>query len=322
MRVPLEQRTREYRIIFDLLNERPRIKYTEIAESLNVEIRTASGRLKEAVEEGYIAGPYVRKKSFSNFKTYVYLINSSNHLGLFREYIKDNHVLYHEILEGFCNVRVVSDMNLDIEGTILGGLSSDYYVSYPPDQPWETSINNMWDMVQKFNPDDYTPKGYIKTHWDEPVQWNEQDEALFLEFRSDLRKPLQPLSEKTGIYMGRIKDFLENLPKYCTITTSYFPLTINAYDSYLYTFETDYEDFIIDLFSELPTTCWFQRVSTTLIVYAWTIRKPTKQANIKMEDVPELQVPLLMEALMKKRIVKKENYACRRFYWRKEPDDI
>jgi predicted transcriptional regulator len=323
MRVPLEKRMREYRIIFDLLYEKPRIQYTEIAEKLNVEIRTASKRLREAIENGYIAGPQIRKKSFSNFKTYVYLVNSSHHLGLFREYIKDKHVLYHEILEGFCNVIVVSDMKLDIDGAILGGISSDQYVSHPPDQSWKTSINNMWDMVRKFNPRDYTPKGYIETHWDEKVEWSEQYEILFWEFKYNLRKALEPLvKKKYHIWSGDGIEFLERLPEYCTISTSYFPLTMNAYDPYIYIFETDYEDFIIDLFSELPTTCWFQRVSDTLICHMWTLREPMKETTTHLEEIPELQIPLLVEALMKKGVIKKENQARRRYYWRKEISDI
>jgi predicted transcriptional regulator len=323
MRVPLEQRIREYRIIFDLLNEKPRIQYTEIAEELDVEIRTASSRLREAIEDGYIAGPQIRKKSFSNFKTYVYLVNSSNSLQSFREYIKDSHVLYHEIMEGFCNVRVVSDMKLDIDGTILGGVSSDYYVSYPPDQPWKASIDNMWNMVRKFNPRDYTPKGYITTHWDEIAEWSEQDEILFLEFKYDLRKPLEPLvKKKYHIWSGDGIEFLERLPKYCTISTSYFPLTMNAYDPFLYVFETDYEDFIIDLFSQLPTTCWFQRVSNTLICHVWTLREPVKKVTAHLENIPGIQIPLLVETLVNKGIVKKENRARKEYYWRKELDDI
>jgi hypothetical protein len=317
-----ESRRMEFRKIYEHLCEKPRFRPHHVAKALELWPSSVADRLKEAIENGYIVGPQIRKKSFSNFKTYMYLVNSSNSLQSFREYIKNSHVLYHEMMQGFCNVRVVSDVKLDIDGTILEGVSSDYYFSHPPDQTWETSINKMWDKVRKFNPRDYNPRGYIVTHWDEKAEWSEQDETLFLEFKPNLRIPLQPLSEKTGILMGKIKDFLANLPKYCTISTSYFPLTMNAYDPYLYVFETDYEDFVIDLFSQLHATCWFQKVSNTLIVYTWIIREPTKKVSTRMEDVPEMQIPLLMEALMKKGIVRKENYAYRRFYWRKELDDI
>jgi DNA-binding MarR family transcriptional regulator len=317
------EKTKDYRIIFDLLDMKPRIQFTEIAENLGVDARTASRRLKEAVEEGYIVGPQIRKKSFSNFKTYVYLANSGRSLELFDEYIKDNHIIYHEVMEGFCNLLVMSDMKLDIDGTLLGGVTSDYYISHPPDQPWEISNRNMWDMVQKFNPDDYTPKGYIETHWNETVKWSEQYEILFWEFKYDLRKALEPLvKDKYHIWSGDGIEFLEQLSRYCTVFTCYFQEAIDNHDPYLYVFETDYEDFIIDLFSELPSTCWFQRVSNALIVHLWTPRGKMRKFDTNSRNVPELQISLLTKEFLRRGIIRKENHARRRFYARKEISDI
>jgi hypothetical protein len=317
-----ESRRKEFREIYEHLCEKPRFRPHHVAKDLGLRPSSVGLRLKEAVESGYIVGPQIRKKSFSNFKTYMYLVNSVNSLELFNKYIKDDHILYHEIMEGFCNLRVVSDVELDIEGTILGGASSDYYISHPPDQPWEISNKNMWDMVRKFDPADYTPNGYIETHWDEKVEWSKEDEILFFEFKYNLRKPLHPLSKKTGIYMKKIKDFLEQLPQYCTILTCYFQETLDNYDPYLYVIETNYEDFIIDLFSQLPTTCWFQRVEDTLIVHLWTIRGRMRKIDISNRNVPELQISLLTQELLESGIVKKENYTYRKFYGRKEVDDI
>jgi hypothetical protein len=316
-----ESKRREFREVYEHLCEKPRFRPHHVAKEMELRPSSVGDRLKEAVEEGYIVGPQIRKKSFSNFKTYMYLVNSVNSLKLFDKYIEDDHVLYHAILEGFCNLLVMSDVKLDIEGTILGGVTSDYYVSHPPDQPWEISNKNMWDMVRKFDPDDYTSKGYIETHWNERVEWSEEDETLFFEFKYDLRKPLHPLLKKTGIYMQKIKSFLEQLPRYCTILTCYFQETVDNYDPYLYVFKTDYEDFIIDLFSELTTTCWFQRVSNTLIVHLWAIRGRMRKIDIRKKNVPEFQVSLLTRELLKRGIIKKENHALFRFYGRKEPDD-
>jgi hypothetical protein len=317
-----ESRRKEFREIYEHLCDKPRFRPHHVAKDLELRPSSVGDRLKEAVESGYIVGPQIRKKSFSNFKTYMYLVNSARPLKLFDEYIENDHILYHAIMEGFCNLRVVSDVKLDIEGTILGGVSSDYYISHPPDQPWKISNEKMWDMVRRFDPDNYAPKGYIKTHWNEKVEWGEQDETLFFEFKYDLRKPLQPLSEKTGIYMKKIKDFLEQLPRYCTVFTCYFQETIDNYDPYIYVFETDHEDFIIDLFSQLPTTCWFQRVADTLIVHLWTIRGKMRKIDIRNKNVPEMQVSLLIKELLKRGIIKKENHAVVKFYGRKEIDDI
>jgi hypothetical protein len=43
---------------------------------------------------------------------------------------------------------------------------------------------------------------------------------------------------------NELREWLEKLPECCTIATSYFPEKLSGYESYLFLFETDYEDFI------------------------------------------------------------------------------
>jgi hypothetical protein len=322
MKVGLEQKKREYRILFDLLNTEARTSYSEIADVLGVDIRTARERFKEAIEKGYITVPQIRKKSFSNLKNHVHLIRSDDPIGLFEELAEDRRVIHHGLLDGFCDLIVTAKEKLDIKGTICEGPSSDYYISCPPNQPWEISNQSMWDMVRTFNPNNYTPKGYIKTHWDELAEWSDTDEILFWEFKFNLRKSLRPIFKERGISVSTIKAFLKRLPRYCTILTCYFQESLSAYVPYLFMFETDYEDFIIDLFSQLPTTCWFQRVSGKLIAHMWTLMIPVKQENTRARDIPELQISLLIRDLRKKEILKSEAHAMFNCYWRQDVNKI
>jgi hypothetical protein len=318
MKVGLEQKKREYRILFDLLNTEARTSYSEIADVLGVDIRTARERFKEAIEKGYITVPQIRKKSFSNLKNHVHLIRSDDPIGLFEELAEDRRVIHHGLLDGFCDLIVTAKEKLDIKGTICEGPSSDYYISCPPNQPWEISNQSMWDMVRTFNPNNYTPKGYIKTHWDELAEWSDTDEILFWEFKFNFRKSLDPIAKKRRLWKGIVYDWLKRLPRYCTILTCYFQESLSAYVPYLFMFETDYEDFIIDLFSQLPTTCWFQRVSDKLIAHMWTLMIPVKQENTRVRDIPELQISLLIRDLRKKEILKSEAHAMFNCYWRQE----
>ena len=321
MKVGLEQKMKEYRIFFDLLNVKARTSYSEIANVLGIDIRTARDRLKEAIEKGYITGPQIRKKSFSNLKNYMYLVRSEDPIEIFEELSMDQRVIYHALLDGFCNLRVVTTEKIDIKGTICGGPSSDYFITYPPDQTWEASSENMWDLIRKFDPDIYVPKGYIKTHWDESAEWSETDETLFQEFKYNLRTPLQPVVSKHHLWRGTVYDWLERLPHYCTVLTCYFRDSLSAHDPLLFLFETDYEDFIIDLFSQLPTTCWFQRVSGTLIVHMWILMRPVEQGNARIRDLPELQIPLMIRDLTMRGILKSENHATFKCYWRQKSKD-
>jgi hypothetical protein len=315
-----EIRQKQFRKLYEYLCEKPRFRPHHVAKEMGLRPTSVGFRLKEAIEKGYITGPQVRKKSFSNLKNYMYLVRSDDPIGLFEEFGEDQRVIHHALLDGFSNLRVVSTEKLDIKGTICGGPSSDYYVTYPPDQTWETSNQNMWDLVRKFNPDTYVPKGYIKTHWDELAEWSKRDELLFQEFKYNLRKPLRPILRRSGIRLDEIKNWLERLPLYCTILTCYFRESLYAYGPFLFTFETDYEDFIIDLFSQLPTTCWFQRVSGKLIAHMWTLTQPAKEEDTSIREIPELQIPFMIRDLIKKEILKSEAHAMFRCYWRKEID--
>jgi hypothetical protein len=299
----------------------PRFRPHQVMKEMGLHPDAVASRLKEAIEQEYIAGPQIRKKSFSNFKTYVYLSRSDDPIELFEQYAKNRDVIHHEITEGLFNLHVISKEKLDIEGTILEGIPSDYYISYPPDRPWGMAIDAMRDMVNEFNPEEYTQKGYIKTHWDEPVKWSDTDEILFQESKYDLRRALAPLMKKYRIPLSRTNKWLQKLPECCTFATNYFPETISSYDPCLLTFKTEYEDFIIDLFSQLPTTCWFQRVSDTLIAYIWTMTRPTSRTNV-LKDITGLQIPFLVRDLLRKGIVKEEGRAKVKCSWRKEVNDI
>jgi hypothetical protein len=84
----------------------------------------------------------------------------------------NEHVLYHAITNGFANIWAVTDKILDIdEKVVLWGRRSDFYISFPPDHSWDRAIEVMRGMIDRFDPETYTPKNLIETHWDEEIKW-------------------------------------------------------------------------------------------------------------------------------------------------------
>lgn len=75
MKLSLEDREKQYRAIYEAINENPRIKIKKLIPILNTNHVTARRRLNEALDQGYVLAPQMRKRSFSNMKEYVYLIN-------------------------------------------------------------------------------------------------------------------------------------------------------------------------------------------------------------------------------------------------------
>ena len=306
MRTEEKEKRNQYRIIYEVLWKDARVKKKYISAALGK--RRAGKRMKEVFEEDYIAGPDIRKKSFKNLREYMYFIRCENPEILYLKYREDMNVVFHSQMAGFCDLWVISKKKMKIKGEILlEGYRSDYYTSYAPDHSWEAGLQNMRKMVDNFDPEKYTQQGIIQTHFNKTIEWDTEDETLYRHFKYDLRKSLLSVIREYNITKEKIYRFLKRLPDCCTIATSYYPDTLQAYDPYLFMFETDYEDFIIDLFSELPTSVSFFKVSDKLFVLAYISKPFVRSKDLQVSN--RYYLPLLIAELSKKKILKSKAHA-------------
>ena len=319
MRTTPEDKKNQYRTIYELLYEDWRVKTPAIAKAIQSWRKIASVRLREAFDLGYISDPHVRKRSFKNFREYMYFVNCEDALETYLELIEDENVVYHATMNGFANLWVISKEKMIIEGNLLaGGPLSDYHVSYAPDHSWETAVEIMNKGVKNFKPTNYEPKGIIKTHFDETIKWDKEDEILYRYFKDDLRRPSTPIFKEYSIKGEKISEWFDRLPECCSIITKYYPETRTVYDPYIFVFETDYEDFIIDLFSELPTSSLFFKVSNRLVLYVFLIKKFLRNSELSVPDIRKLYIPLLIRELSKKEIIRSKAHAIVNYHWRKD----
>jgi predicted transcriptional regulator len=310
-----EQRYR----IYERLCEKPRIRPHHLSKELKLRPSSVSKIMKEAFEQGYIFGPHVRKKSYQNFLEYVYFLKSPEPVKLYRKLKEDERVVYHAKIIGFSDIWAIAKTSLDFPGCeiIAQGYRSDYFLSHALNCSWEDSFSTVTNMISDFDPRTYVLKNYLQTHWDEVIEWDNTDEILFRELKYDLRKALEPIMKKYHIPLSRTKKWLKRLRDYCTIATSYFPETISAYDPYLFMFETEYEDFIIDLFSQLPVSSFFFRVDNKLILYIHVKKELLRSAENSI-DYDKLQIPLLMRRLRNRGIVTRDSYGITEYAWLKD----
>ncbi|MBU7014092.1 MAG: hypothetical protein HXS52_06655 [Theionarchaea archaeon] len=252
-------------------------------------------------------------------KEYMYFISCENPFPRYLSYSKDEQVVYHARMAGFASLWVISKAPLDIKDAIvLEGYRSDYHLSCPPDQSWEHAVEIMTSSIETCDLHRWQPKGILSNRWDTHVQWDEEDESLYKYFKYNLRKPFSPVMRKHLISSGKIYSFLEKLPSCCTLVTSYFPEGVAAYDPYLFMFETEYEDFVIDVFSQLPTSCFFFKVSGRLFLLAYVKRHLLRYDGLTISDIGQLQIPILVKALMDEGIITSEDHAIVEYHWAKD----
>ena len=314
---PLKRRKVQYRTIYDLFwVGNPRIYIKSIASKLHVDPRTASGIVREAIDLGYVTNPQIRRRSHANMKEYIYFLNCKDPLETYKKYSEDMNVVYHAVMIGFANLMIISKEKFNPEGEIVvEGYRSDYHFAYAPNHSWEKSMKNVQKKVQTFNAGEYEPEGTIKTRWEKPILWDDEDEKLFREFKYDLRRPFTKIMRKHLISTTKIYQWFERLPETCTVFTRYFPEGASSYDPFLFMFDTDYEDFIIDLFSELPTSPYFFKVSDKLFLSGRMPKESLRKVDLDMTNIAQLHIPLLIRELKKKGVLREEADAIFRYSW-------
>jgi hypothetical protein len=319
MRLTLGERKNQYRIIYETLYKNPRIKVSALAHILGTNRHSAGRRLNEALNLGYVLVPQIRRRSFANMKEYIYFIDCPYPFGLYKELIENYDVVYHAVLSGFAKLWLITREKIDIEATIvLQGVRSDFLVAYARIHSWDEAVQMMNKKVENFDPARYGIQGVIKTRWNESIDWDAEDEVLFREFKFNLRKKLTPVMKKNLISSQKTYEFLDKMYDYCTVFTQYFPETMSVYDSYLFMFETDYEDFVVELFSELPTSPFFFTVSDRLFMYAHVKKTAMRGAGLHMSDINRLQITLLIDSLLEKEIIRSVEHGIVEYHWGKE----
>lgn len=316
MKITPEQRMRHYRAIYESLFADPFISKGNLLKVYGVLQKTASKRLKEAIEKLYIVGPGCRKLSSMNLLEYMYLFNADNPDIAYAFYREDPRVVYNAQIMGPFNSMVISREEMDIDGeVILKGPRSDYYVPFTPDQSWQKALQKMSEKIGHFD-NSCAKKELIQNHWDQSVKWNETDELLYRYFKHDLRRKVRPLLKMHKIPKSTVYHWLETLDKRCTTYVDYYPDSLLGYDTYFYTFESEYEDFVVELFSEFPATVTFFKTLNTLILFAYVpkafMRDTDPYAARKM-CIPSLEIELL-----NKGIIKNKTRAIVEYSWSKD----
>ena len=310
-----KKKRRKFRALYELLFTNYRIPNYRISEKLH--FRAVSKIIGEALEKQYIIGPEVRKCSYANTLEYIYFFNTEEPDITYMKYREDPRVIYNAQLYGFCNSLVISREEIDVEGEIvLQGPRSDYYIPYTPNQSFEYALQNMQERTRNFNPLDYIPREFIKTHWNETIKWDEDDEKIYRFLKYDLRKKKGSFIERQWISVGKINYWFKTLNKRCTVHTSFYPETLTEYQSYLSIFDTDYEDFVIEVFSELPATPSFFKVQDKLILIAYYPGKFMNDVYTQFAEI--LSIPPLEVELLTKGIVKKKKRAMVGRSWKKD----
>lgn len=299
-----------------MLEGKPRINVKDIAPILESDRNSTSKRLGEAFTFGYVEKPQIRKRSYQNLKEYMYFMRLENPLDAFEIYSTNGTVTYQAVMGGSVNFWMITDEKADPPGDVVAeGPRSDYYVAFAPDVTWETAFTRIYEKINDFDPASYTPQGIIENHWNESTVWDREDEMLYISFQFDLRKKLTPVMKENLISGEKLYKWFDQLDQNCTVFTRFFPEKITAYDPYLFMIETAYDDFIIDLFSQFPTSTMFFRVGDSLFCYCYVKRAYIKRVVSPVTTIKDLRMLFMLKMLSKKGYISDWQHSSIEYCW-------
>ncbi|MBU6998431.1 MAG: hypothetical protein HXS41_04905 [Theionarchaea archaeon] len=296
-----------------------RVNIKDVASSLRIDRHTASKRIRDVLESGIVTAPQLRKHSYRNFREYMYLVHCDDPFEVYKKYKDDTNVVHHAVLGGFGNLWVIAKKEMDIKGEILAeGPRSDYHVAYSLTGSWDESTELMRERIDTCSLREYEPRTLVRSRWNEVLEWWDPDfEILYRELKYDGRKAYTPIMKEHEISSHKIDEFFTLLPHSCLVAVRFFPKGMSEYDPYLFLIETEYEDLVIEVFSQLPTSTFFVKVEDYLLVHAYVERSSMREDGI-IWDVSQMKLHCLLEKMKKKGIVKSERHAIFECHWSKD----
>ena len=251
---------RDFYGLFSYVNSDPRISLSEIGRQMGIDRRTATAWWKLAVENRIIIPPILRKKSFLNFREYVYFLKVKDPHKLFKKLMDNKDITYYTVQTGFSNFAITAKKEIDPPGEIIfSGQRSDWLVSVPPACTYEQAAQRISQKLDNIIDDDPQPSP-LMYHDTVYEPWDEKDEVIYEELHDNMRKPFLPIMKTHTIYSDKIMNWIKERDTFGQTFTFYYPEGEGAYLPVMYAMKTEYDSLIIDLFSQLPVTSVFYRL--------------------------------------------------------------
>jgi hypothetical protein len=257
-----EKRYLKYQI-YSLRYDDPWITDKKAAKLLNRSMSTVNRYAKQAEEEGIIWNPTLglahpdRKVALLRFRDKMKAFNK------LQEYMN---VGYLCVSQGGWDVIALYDGEVDFlsipgyEKTVMKGPRETIFTPKVSYTTWDRCFAEMETLLQK-DP----VESAIGCDLCYP-QWDEEEWILYHYFRPNVRKKFSDLRKENPISWRKYEKWKQSLRTYCTIMMEYYPEGNKAYDSVILCFKTDYEQYIVDFFSHIPTTCFFYKIKEFVLV--------------------------------------------------------
>ncbi len=217
--------------------------------------------------------------------------------------------MFFSVQTGFSNFQVVSEKKLNLDDdVVISGDRSDYYVTTPRRCTFDDAVQMMLKKVRN-GKYDISPTPLIY-HNEIFQKWDEINEKIYRCLCNDFRKSYRTINKDIGTYTNKVLHFLRSVDQFGQVIVMYFPDGLGAYQPTTYLIETDYDSVLTDIFSCLPVSTVFYRISKYLLM---KIYLPfTLEGEMPYRSVPYV----ILNELKRKKLVEKYTNSIDQYHYR------
>ncbi|MFQ5891176.1 MAG: winged helix-turn-helix domain-containing protein [Candidatus Methanofastidiosia archaeon] len=291
-----EQKRKLHYSIYEVLYENPRIHLTRLTRRLGRSRNSISRAFREMMDERILITPQLRLRALKNIKEFVYLLKLKDEFKAFEKLRGNEDVIYHTLLVGEYNMLLISRKpldfsNLEIEKMGLNGVRGDYLDKKVKNLDFDKAFEIITKKIENFN----YKKSEIEDGEDRENMWSEDEWRLFSEIKYNYRCNVTEICRRLRFSRWKFYECLGNVEKNATIHVQYYPEGYFSYSHFILIVETEYEKFIEELVSYIPSTSTIIKVNENLIIYL----------NIYKRDLSTENYLYFLLSLKNKNIVKK-----------------
>jgi len=269
MSILTKEEAKQIRAMYELRTEDPRIKVYEIAQHLGVVRNTVYKRQKKATENGILFNPELRLKMYKDVKEYVYVISSDSAFHTFHQLQKDSRISYETFATGYFDLLLITSEPLPLneldtfgKAVLVGSRSNYIYPKVPA-----TDYVNAIELIEEFAKKDFEPSEWSVEYPPREMEWKEIDWKLFLLLRHNMTKKYTELAKSVEMSYDGFRWSLKRILTNTQIIVPYYPEGYSQYTRFLFMFQSNYEQMLLDMFSLVPCFTMMYKVKDWLLVH-------------------------------------------------------
>ena len=258
-----EIRYLEYQI-YNFKYSDPWIPNKQIAKLVNRSISTVDRYAKIAEEETIVPNPQLRL-NFPFRK--VALLLFEDKWRAYNELQEYSDITYLSAYQGDWDITAIYDGFVDFsqvtgyKGKLMKEPVGKIFTQKVKYTSWESCFATIETLLEQSDIGEST----ITCSSSYP-EWNDDHWKMFNYFKLNLRRKFSHLRKKCPISWRCFEEWKQKLEDHCSVITYYFPEGYQAYDSFALCFKTNFDKYIVKLFSTFPTSSVFYKMGKYFLV--------------------------------------------------------